>query len=347
MSGIFYASREDVKSALDFKETARNNVQIDRLIDSASRSIEGLTHRKFYPWTGTKVLDWPSPDSVAGYRLWLNQFEVISVSSLTSGGISLAGKYFLEPASSGPPFTHIDIDISSGGFFQPGSTWQHSVSLTGVFGGSPIDEESAGILAGALDSTQVSINISNSAVAGVGDLVRVDQERMQVRGKLMLTTAQTLQAALGASNGETGVSVTTGTAYAVGETILLDAEKMLIVDIAGNTLIVKRAWDGSVLATHAGSTIYAPRTLLVTRGVLGTTAATHLSAAVVNKYLFPSLVRQLAIAEAVSGLQQEGSAYGRTIGSGDNQREAAGKGIADLREQVYTVHGRKVRMRRI
>ena len=47
---------------------------------------------------------------------------------------------------------------------------------------------------------------------------------------------------------------------------------MLITDIAGNNLIVKRQKSGSTLAAHTGSTIYAPRQVTITRGDLGTTA---------------------------------------------------------------------------
>jgi len=172
---------------------------------------------------------------------------------------------------------------------------------------------------------------------------------MIVTAKSFLDTTQDLQTvSVTASAGDTTIGVTTGTTFFVGETILIDAEKMLIVDIASNNLIVKRAWDGSVLAAHSqNASIYAPRTLTVTRGALGTTAAAHDTAAAITVWVVPGLVRQLAIAEAMTALQQEGSAYGRVVGSGDNQREASGKGLADLREQVYTRYGRKVRARAV
>lgn len=54
-----YATREEVKSALDIKQTARNNDQVDRAIDSASRAVEGLLHRVFYPTFDTRYVDWP------------------------------------------------------------------------------------------------------------------------------------------------------------------------------------------------------------------------------------------------------------------------------------------------
>jgi hypothetical protein len=137
---------------------------------------------------------------------------------------------------------------------------------------------------------------------------------------------------------------TTTNAPAVDEVILIDSERMLVVDVAGTVLTVKRAWDGSVLATHANpSDIYAPRTLTVVRGDLGTTAATHSTALTIYRHLVPGLVRDLAIAEAMSTLLQEGSGYARTAGSGENEREVSGRGVKGLRDDVYWAFGRKAR----
>lgn len=345
--GIWYATREDVKSALDFKETARSNGQVDRLIEASSGSIETLTHRKFFPWTGTRYFDWPSSQSGRSYRLWLDANELVSIASIVSGGRTIALlDVLLEPSAYGPPFTHLEVNLGAvSAFFDVGSTHQRNIAITGLFAGCPDDSAPAGALAEALDASETSVDVTDSASIGVGQLIRIGDERMTVTGKMMLSTAQALQGALSATNADVTVPVVSGTSFVVGEVILLDAERMLIVDIAGNNLIVKRAWDGSVLATHTASTIYAARTLTVERGVLGTTAATHDTATAITKFVVPPLVRQLAIAETITSLQQESAAYGRVVGSGDNARESSGKGIEDLRNQVYDRHGRKVRMR--
>ena len=346
MDIVSYCSREDVKASLDVKESARANAQIDRLIKAASRSIEGLTHRFFYPWTGTRYFDWPNDQYAKTGRLWLNQHELVSVSSLITSGTPIsASDYFLEPMNSGPPYSHVDLDLSSSAAYNAGQTYQQSVAITGVF--YYLNEVSAGLVAEALDISETGVDVMDSASVGVGHIIRVDNERMIVTGKSMLTTGQTLQTPVTASNADVTIAVTTGSAYSVDEIILLDSERMLIVDIAGNNLTVKRAWDGSVLAAHAGSTIYALRTLNVIRGALGTTAATHSTSAPISKHVPPGLVEQLAIAETLTALQQEGSAYARVVGSGEGQREASGKGLEDLRDQVYTRYGRKIRMRAV
>src|SRR3546814_15022627 len=59
--GMTYASREDVKRALDIAETARADDQIDRALSSASDSMESLLNRRFYPEIRTQAFDWPDP----------------------------------------------------------------------------------------------------------------------------------------------------------------------------------------------------------------------------------------------------------------------------------------------
>lgn len=346
--GIWYATREDVKRALDSAETARNNGQVDRAIGAASRSVEGLLKRRFYPEAATRYKDWPNDQYARPWRLWLDKDELISVTTLTAGGVVVpAADYFLEPANDGPPYTHIEIDLASTAAFSSGDTHQRAIEITGVFGYSA-DEEAAGQLAEALDASETAVDVTDSEAIGVGDIIKVDSERMIVTGKSMLDTTQNIGANLTAQANDVTVAVTTGSAYRVDEVILVDSERMLIVDIAGNNLTVKRAWDGSVLAAHtAPADIYAPRTLTVTRGALGTTAATHADTTAITRHVVPELVRDLCIAEALNQLQQEASGYARTAGSGESERLVGGRGLADIRREARAAYGRKARKRAI
>jgi hypothetical protein len=347
---VWYATREDVKSALDIKETARSNAQVDQAIEAASRSIEGVLHRRFYPQTATRTFDWPGGTYSRPWRLWLNQHELVSVTTLTAGGTTIAASdYFLRP-DDGPPFTHVEIDLDSSAAFQAGDTHQRAISIVGVFGHSA-DTEAAGALAEALDASETGVDVTDSALIGVGSIIKVDSERMLVTGKTMLDTGVNIDAAdsLTASAADVAITMSTTTsAPVVDETILIDSERMLVVDVAGSVLTVKRAWDGSVLAAHsANADIYAPRTLTVTRGALGTTAATHSTSTAVTKHVVPGTVRELCIAEAINTLLQRSSGYARTTGSGENERETLGRGLRAIREQAYTAYGRKTRMRAV
>ncbi|MFC5834651.1 hypothetical protein [Nonomuraea insulae] len=343
-----YTTREAVKSALDVKLTARSDAQIDRAIESASSTIEGFLHRVFYPELGTRYFDWPNGQYTRPWRLWLDADEAISITSVTSGGVTIdSSDYFLEPANSGPPYSRLELDLDSAASFGGGSTHQRSIAITGLFGFKD-ESQAAGTLSEDLDTSETAVDVSDSSPVGVGDLIQVGDERMLVTGKTMLDTAQNLGGNLSASAADVTVPVTTGSAYAVGETILIGSERMLIVDVAGNSLIVKRAWDGSVLAAHSsGADIYALRTLTVQRGVLGTVTGSHSTSAAISRHVVPGMVRSLCVAEAINTLLQEGSGYARVVGSGEYQREAAGRALRDIREQAYTAFGRKARSRAV
>lgn len=339
---VWYCTREQVKSALDSKETARNNPQIDRLIAAAADSIENdQLYRRFYPEIDTRSFAWPCEINVRyGTRtLSLGIDELVSVTELTVDGTAVdEDLYTLLPVNDGPPYTHVELDSS----VTSTSDDPRPIQIAGVFGYWD-REDAAGALAAAVsDTSSTTVTVTDSSTIGVGQLLTVGDERMIVDGKSMVDTAQNTTAALTASVAGEVVAVGSGSAFTEGEVILVDAEKMLVVEIAGNSLIVKRPWDGSTLAAHdSGADVYAPRQLTVRRGVLGTTATTHASAAAVTKHAYPELVRQLCIAEAQVSLMQENTGWGRVIGSGDAQREAAGKGLSDLRDRAWLAHGRK------
>jgi hypothetical protein len=96
LAGVWYATREDVMRALDVKLTARNARQIDRALESASRDADDLCHRKFAPVQATRYFDWPNPQRAASWRLWLDANELITVTTLVSGGVTIPStEYYL------------------------------------------------------------------------------------------------------------------------------------------------------------------------------------------------------------------------------------------------------------
>lgn len=350
MTTPWLATREEIKAELDVKETARSNARIDRALADATEAVHGLCHRIFYPVVATRYFDWPGPQYARPWRLWLDANEVISVTTLTSGGtIIAASDYFLEPNQYGPPYNRVEIDLDSSAAFGGGDTHQRDITITGLFGYRN-DETTLGATAEALDTSETGIDVdaATSAAVGVGSLLRIDSERVIVTGRAQLDTGQNLGGNLTASNSNTTVPVASGAAFAVDEVILIDSEKMRIDDIAGNNLTVTRPWDGTALAAHTtGADIYAPRTLTVERGALGTTAAAHTTSATVYRWDPPGPARQLCVAEALTDLLQGRSGYARTAGSGESEREVTGRGIGDLRKRVYVSHGRKARTRAV
>jgi hypothetical protein len=351
MATVWYCQREQVKAALDVMEVARNDAQVDRAISAGSRNVEGFLKRHFYPLMATKYWDWPNYQRARSWRLWLDRWELASVSQLVAGGVTIpSSDYFLEPANDGPPFNRIEIDLSSGSAFSTGSTHQRAIAVTGVFCGCPLDEEQVGSLAAGLAaSVSATAQVTwTTAGIGVGDILRIDTERMIVTAKSMVDSGQNTTGALTASSSDVAVLVANGSAFTVGETLLVDSERMRVVDIAGNTLTVRRAWDGTVLATHASNAdVYTLSGVELQRAALGTTLGDHLSGAAVYRHVVPELVRDLNVAEAINQLEQELSGYARTIGEGDTIREGIGRGLRDLRKDALQRHGRVARSRAV
>lgn len=345
--GVPYCLRDHVKAAVDVRDSARANAQIDRITDDVSRVIDNtLCRRVFYPRIQTQSFDWPHPDRPTPWRLWLGgKSELISVTSVTSGGVTIPLSSIILYPTYGPPYTRLELDRASVAGFQTAGTPQNAITVTGLFGHSNT-ERTVATLAEDLDTTETDVDVSTVATVGPGALIRIDTERMLVTGARALDTGINLAGALTAQMNAVAVTLSTATgAPQPNEVIAIDGERMLVTDLIGTTLYVRRAYDGTPIAAHnIGADIYAYRTLTVERGYGGTTHATHTTAATVYRWLPPPSVEGLAIAETLNQLEQEGSGYARVIGSGDNQMEARGAGLAAKRADVRRAYGRRVRM---
>lgn len=354
MGRVFYCTRESVQDAFDVKEAAHRSAQIDDAIRSASDDIDGWLNRHKHglaPRIATRYFPWPARNYAPAWKLWLDENELVSVTTLTAGGTEIvAADYFLEPVNSGPPYTHIEIDLDSSASFTNSGTNQRAISIVGTWGIGD-DQKAAGALENAIASTSTTtVDVTRSDVVGVGSVLKVDSERMLVTEKQALDSTQNLASAMNALKNDQVVDVSDGTLFFKGELILIDSERMRITDITGNNLTVVRAYDGSTLAAHSlGADVYVYRRLTVERGALGTTAATHADAAPVTVWEVPDLVRDLAKAEAITRLEQEWSAYGARVYSDEAERDSSGtevvsgRGLTDLRKSCARRYKRKFR----
>ena len=341
-----YVTREDVQRALDVATTYRTAARIDECVAQASRNVDGLTLRRFYPWTGTRYFPYPSRAG-SSWRLWLDANELAVLDTLTSGGETITD-YFLEPNGQGPPYNQIQINRGGSGSFTSGDSEQRSIAATGTYIGCPLRTAGAGTLAAGINASVTSLTVSDGSLVGVGSLLLIGTERLQVVDKQVATTGTTLSADVDGNAGVVTIPVASGAAVHAGEVVLVDAERMLVTDVAGNNLVVKRAWDGTKLADHlSGATVYAYRACTVTRGDVGTTAAAHNSADAISVHLAPPLVRELTTAYALTALLQGSAGYGRMVGSGESEREAAGRGVQALEADVRQAHGRRGRIRSV
>ena len=342
-----YCTREDVARALDVAETARANDRIDRAIETARDEVDGLCRRRFVPWVGTRYFDWPDARYGTPGRLWLDGDELVSATSVVSGGTTIsASDYFLEPANSGPPYRRVDIDRASSASYSAGTTPQRSIAITGTYGYTATTQAVGTLSAILTDDAEATASAAWSAPIGVGTLLRIGSEYLLVTERSMVDTGQNIQDALTASTSNVAVTVTDGTVFNVGDTLAVDTERMLVVAVTDNTLTVKRAWDGTVLAAHTDDTsVYNLTGVSLLRAQCGTTAAEHASDTTIYRHVVPGLVRDLAVGYALNQLLQEGSGYARVVGAGDATIEVSGKGLKALEDRCLRRHGRQLLMR--
>jgi len=336
-----YVTRDAVKRTLGWHGTSRDPIT-DRACAAASREIEQLMGgRRFIPLTAAKSYRWPQQDGKASV-LYLDD-DLLAATTLTKDDDDAtaiaAADYFLEPSTLGPPYSRIEIDLSSSAFFSWKGTPQRAVRVTGRWGYSE-ETEAAGILAEALDASETAIDISDASLIDVGDTLIIESEQMFVTAKATFDTTANLSDTLTANRSDVTVTVTDGTKVKVGEVILIESERMLVEDVTGANLTVERAYDGTTLAAHSGALdVYAYRTLTVTRGENGTTAATHVDTTIIARYLPPEDIRNLALAKAVFYLTQGRSGWTGALG-GD---QSAGQGAVEIRGAALAALEKRVR----
>lgn len=351
MGEIMYATREDVRHAVDEAGASRDAVEIDRALAAATGKINGALKRDFAPWTGTKYFDWPNLDTTV-FRLYLDcDAQLIRLDSLTSGGVSIdVAQVNLEPNIDGPPYNIVEINRDTIGSYTQGRTFQRSIAATGLWG-FDLNERPAGALSGALASNTAQFTLPVGAGIGVGSILRVDSERIIVTDLSSVDTGQVCQSALADDDADRLMTVADPTQFVTREVLSMGAEQCEVLDILGTTLVLRRAVSGSLLTTHAGDAIYAQRLASIDRGQLGTTAAAHSGAAALNRHLFPALIRQYAVAEALIELSLQASSYARTRpaagGIGGRGVPIAETGPADIRAEAMSAYGRYGRARAI
>ena len=361
-----YCTREEVARALNIGLVGSDFSKIDRAVQSAADSLDRLCKRKFYYTTATYSIDWPNYQYAYPWRLWLNQYELAGQPSLVVSGPYLptplvipSSNYILQPINDGPPYTNIELRRDQNSAFGNNTTPQNDIQITGPFGYWMLTQ-SAGTVTASVAPSDVVLQVSSGASPGVGDVVNLDIERMIVTDSTFTSTGVPFLTGITSAQSNDNIgTVTNGVNFSVDEQIMVDFEIMLITQIFGNTIIVKRAFGGSILNTHSAGNIWARRQVSVLRGQLGTAAAVHSQNAPITIAQIPGLVKQLAIAEAVTWPNLEAGGYsgaasgfgmgagagisqGQT-GSGEAKEPAYGAALPDLRMQVLEQYGRQSR----
>lgn len=349
---VWYATREQVKRAIDIAIPANKNSEIDRALGGATDSIEGMTNRVFNPQQDTRKFDWPDEHGRQGpFRVLFGPNEVIGNASakfdtFTAGGTVIPPEaYVLRNYAdrNGPPYTYLEILLSSDYALAAGTTWQQSLIGTGLFGYRNDEKPGGTLVTGINDTTSTTITVSDSSKVDVGNLIRIGTERMTVVDKSWVASGATVSGSLTADSSDTGITLSSA-AVLPNEYMMIESEMMFAYIVTGALYTVDRAWQGTALAGHSsGVAAYIPRVLTVERGAEGTTATTHTLGDSISVWKPPPLINQLCVGEAINGFLQENSGWAKTVGAGDNVQNAVGAGLEDLRARAQKAFGRKLR----
>lgn len=356
-ASTWYCTLEDVSEALDWKASARADRQIRRAIAAGARDVDDVaqwTDGFFRPLHETRYFTWPPEQTTSYWRLWLDANGLISIdpTGLVVAGTALASSnYYLEPQAYGPPYDRIEINRGGSSAFTSDTTAQRSIAVTGWWGHSDT-QEPAGSLVGGINAVVTALTVSDGSLVGIGDLLTLESERVVVTDRTWVDSAQNVPAGGLASSSSAVTIALAGGNIAEGETVLIDSERMLVTDVTGTTLTVKRARDGTTLATHlAAADVYVNRGLTVERGARGSTAAAHLDAQAITRHVVPEDAQALNVGSALARLLGEQAGYSRepsSTGGGAGSRPATrapGIGLDQLRSQIACNYGRQARMR--
>lgn len=174
-----YCGVTTFKTAANIQTTQFDELILEHLL-AASREIDRLTQRRYFPVTATNSYRWPPFHVAASWEIWTED-DLLSVSSITAStsGINATPvaitHYFLEPQQHGPPYNRVEVDLSSSDVFTAGTTPQRSVAITGQWGYCA-NTVPVGTLAAPIGSTDTTISITLTGAVEAGDVLLIENE---------------------------------------------------------------------------------------------------------------------------------------------------------------------------
>lgn len=340
MVPLWYASMTEVQRAADIPSSALSDARLRPVMDQATDAVRENCQRDFEPLIDTRWFRWPQDVAQDPGLLRLGRHELISVTGIINGdgsAVDLSGcKLITEGVGDvGPPYNAIDY---VGGWTQNANWSARSIGVTGLYGFKDVELSATTTVS---NLTGTTVDVADSSELGVGSLIRIATERLVIRRRGWLTASNSVAINLPAEESADSFTVTNGSAFNIGEWVLLGTEQMEIVDIASNTLLVHRAINGSALAVHtAVTTVQVNRRLTVYRAALGTSAVDTLTGATVQLFQWPGLISQQCKAEALQIIQQDSASYGSRAGSGQGEMPLAVRALPELRTRVFGRYGR-------
>ena len=312
--GRCYCTLAELLEDLELNGPAPSEAAMMRHIKRASQYVDKWVGQ-FIPTTQTRNFD-----GIGEKSLFVDPCLAITSLSDDSDAIT-ATQYLLYPRNrhwENGPYTQVvvDPDATELSCF---TNERDSVSIVGRWGKYEKHETTGSTVANttsiAADGTSLVVANGSLICPGMVLLIESEQLLVEATGTPTDSTAnvnETFSAA------DETLTVTDGTKVYAGEILKVDNEQMKVLSISGNDLSVVRGWAGTAKATHSSTTdVYAYRTYTVTRGVNGTTAAAHLNAVAISRYLPPYDVNWLCVQIAGLMHMKARSKFAGKVGNAD------------------------------
>lgn len=198
------------------------------------------------------------------------------------------------------------------------SNEENGVSVPGAWGWYERTEASGATLASTQGSSAASLTVDDGSKLSPGMVIKIGDEMEFVTDTSTPTNATTLGAAITDASADM-ITVASGALLKVGETIRVDFEQMLVLEIQTNTIYVERGWNKTRKTTHLiNAAVAAYRSFMVTRACNGTTAAEHASATAISRYLVPEDINYLTRQIAMLMLRKAQGGYTGRSGSAES-----------------------------
>jgi len=243
---------------------------------------------------------------------------LLSVTSLVNNSVTLSeADYSLQPNGrhyANGPYSEIYAAL--------GLSWScldNGVEVTGPWGLYDAVKALGATLGAEQAANALALQVNNGSLVSPGMVVVVGSEAESIDG-----TSSTPIAAVTTLNGAVDavsdiVVFANGALINVGEIIRMDLEQARVLDRNGNTGYLQRGWNKTRKVSHLTSaSVDVYRTFNVTRGVNGTTAALHASAAAISRQMVPPDVKQLTLKIASRMLKDSATGYSGVMADGMN-----------------------------
>lgn len=244
---------------------------------------------------------------------------LLSISSIVNNTTTLdENDYIAQPEArywANGPYAWLDVDIPDASHLAAWYGLDQGVQITGKWGLYDLQTALPITVAASQSDAALTLRVTDGSRVSPGMVLVIGSEQEYVVSTATPTSSvTTLSAAIADADVQT-ISLVDASLINIGEIIRVGLEQMKVLDISGNTVAVIRGWNRSAKIAHViSSNVDVYRTFNVTRGVNGTTAASHSSGSEIARQEVPADINALCRKIASRMLKDAHGGFSGVIG---------------------------------